>query len=82
MDEAVIARVLDDYNAAVRGEKEDTFGRTSFYGELNAPYYVMKVSNGVVMTSGGLRWTITAASSTPKVKPSPASMRSARRPAA
>ena len=55
MDEAVIARVLDDYNAAVRGEKEDTFGRTSFYGELNAPYYVMKVSNGVVMTSGGLK---------------------------
>lgn len=55
LDEATIQRVLDDYNAAVRGEQEDTFGRTSFYGELTAPYYVMKVSNGVVMTSGGLK---------------------------
>lgn len=55
LDEAAIQKVLDDYNAAVRGEKEDTFGRTSFYGELNAPYYVMRVSNGVVMTSGGLK---------------------------
>lgn len=55
LDEATIQRVLDDYNAAVRGEKDDTFGRTSFYGELTAPYYVMKVSNGVVMTSGGLK---------------------------
>lgn len=55
LDEATIQRVLDDYNAAVRGEKEDTFGRTTFYGEMEAPYYVMKVSNGVVMTSGGLK---------------------------
>ncbi len=55
LDEETITRVLDDYNAAVRGEKEDAFGRTSFYGELTAPYYVMKVSNGVVMTSGGIK---------------------------
>lgn len=55
LDEAAIQQVLDDYNAAVRGEKEDVFGRTDFYGELDAPYYVLKVSNGVVMTSGGLK---------------------------
>lgn len=55
MDEAAIQGTLDRYNAAVRGEGEDDFGRTSFYGELEAPYYVMKVSNGVVMTSGGLK---------------------------
>lgn len=55
MDEASITTVIEDYNAAVRGEKDDAFGRTSFYGELTAPYYVMKVSNGVVMTSGGLK---------------------------
>ena len=55
LDTATIENVLNDYNAAVRGEKEDAFGRTSFYGELTAPYYVMKVSNGVVMTSGGIK---------------------------
>lgn len=55
LDEEVLQGVLDRYNAAVRGEGEDDFGRTSFYGELEAPYYVMKVSNGVVMTSGGLK---------------------------
>ncbi|MCD8121484.1 MAG: FAD-dependent oxidoreductase [Clostridiales bacterium] len=55
LDEAVLQEVIDKYNAAVRGEGEDEFGRTDFYGELEAPYYVMKVSNGVVMTSGGLK---------------------------
>lgn len=55
LDEAVLQDVLDKYNGAVRGEGEDEFGRTDFYGELEAPYYVMKVSNGVVMTSGGLK---------------------------
>ncbi len=55
IDEETLQTVIDNYNAAVRGEAEDDFGRTSFYGELEAPYYVLKVSNGVVMTSGGLK---------------------------
>lgn len=55
LDNDTLERVIDDYNVAVRGEKADTFGRTDFYGELTGPYYVMKVSNGVVMTSGGLK---------------------------
>jgi fumarate reductase flavoprotein subunit len=55
LDAATLGDVIGNYNAAVRGEAEDEFGRTSFYGELEAPYYVMTVSNGVVMTSGGLK---------------------------
>lgn len=46
---------IDVYNAAVRGEAEDPFGRTKFADELQAPYYVLKVANGVACTTGGLK---------------------------
>ncbi|MCD8122420.1 MAG: FAD-dependent oxidoreductase [Clostridiales bacterium] len=55
VDETVLTNTLEDYNAAARGEIEDEFGRTSFNGEMEAPYYVMKVSNGVACTTGGLK---------------------------
>ena len=55
VDAAVLTRTMEDYNAAVRGETADPFGRERFFHELSAPYYVMKVSNGVACTTGGLK---------------------------
>ena len=55
LDPDVLQQTLDGYNAAVRGEAEDEFGRTEFYTELVAPYHVLKVSNGVACTAGGLK---------------------------
>lgn len=55
IDPAVLQQTMDDYNAAVRGERPDEFGRTEFYTELVAPYHVIKVSNGVACTAGGLK---------------------------
>jgi flavocytochrome c len=50
-----LTQTLTEYNSAVRGETPDKFGRERFFRELSAPYYVMKVSNGVACTTGGLR---------------------------
>ncbi|MSA73236.1 FAD-dependent oxidoreductase [Holdemania massiliensis] len=55
VDEAVLKETIDKVNATVRGETEDEFGRERFFQELEAPYYVMKVANGVACTTGGLR---------------------------
>lgn len=55
VDADVLTKTLDAYNSAVRGETEDEFRRERFYEELKAPYYVMKVSNGVACTTGGLK---------------------------
>ncbi len=56
VDAAALTATIEDYNAAVRGEQPDAFGRERFgASELTAPYYVMKVSNGVACTTGGLK---------------------------
>lgn len=55
LDAAVLTETLEKVNAAIRGETEDEFGRERFFKELEAPYYVMKVANGVACTTGGLR---------------------------
>lgn len=57
VDEAALTKTIETYNAVVRGEQEDPFGRESsrFFRELSAPFYVMKVANGVACTTGGLK---------------------------
>ena len=55
IDVDALTQTIDEYNQAVRGEIEDEFGRENFADELTAPFYVMKVSNGVACTTGGLR---------------------------
>jgi fumarate reductase flavoprotein subunit len=55
VDADVLAKTLEDYNSAVRGETEDEFGRERFFEELEAPFYVLKVANGVACTTGGLK---------------------------
>lgn len=55
MDAATLQQTIDDYNAAVRGEKKDEFGRVAFNKEISAPFYATKVTNGVTTTTGGLK---------------------------
>lgn len=55
LDADALQKTIDDYNAAVRGEKEDAFGRVKFIAEMDAPFHVMKVANGVACTTGGLK---------------------------
>lgn len=55
LDAAALQKTIDDYNAAVRGEIEDEFGRTTFNKEISAPFYCTKVTNGVTTTTGGLK---------------------------
>jgi fumarate reductase flavoprotein subunit len=55
VDKDALTQTLEKYNSAVRGDTSDIFGRKAFYKELAAPYYVMKTSNGVACTVGGLR---------------------------
>ena len=55
VDAAVLTRTMEDYNAAVRGETVGPFGRERFFHEPSAPCCVMKVSNGVACTTGGLK---------------------------
>lgn len=55
MDAAALQATIDEYNAAVRGEIEDPFGRTAFNKEISAPFYATKVTNGVTTTTGGLK---------------------------
>ncbi len=55
VDEDALRECIENFNAAARGEAEDEYGRTSFNGEMEAPFYVMKVSNGVACTTGGLK---------------------------
>ena len=55
VDAKALQTTMDTYNAAVRGEAADEFGRERFWEELQAPFYVMKVANGVACTTGGLR---------------------------
>ena len=50
-----LKKTIDDYNAAVRGDISDPYGRVKFLKELDAPYHVMKVANGVACTTGGLK---------------------------
>jgi urocanate reductase len=54
VDADTLKETIGSYNAAVRGEQPDEFGRETFYEELVAPFYVIKVSNGVACTTGGL----------------------------
>ena len=55
VDAATLTKTIEDFNAAARGDIADEFGRERFFGELEAPYYVMKVANGVACTTGGLK---------------------------
>ena len=55
VDKDALAGTFAKYNAAARKETPDEFGRKNFYKELSAPFYVMKVSNGVACTVGGLK---------------------------
>lgn len=60
VDPVALRETIENYNAAVRGERPDDFGRETFYEELDAPFYVVKVSNGVAATCGGLKVDIDA----------------------
>lgn len=60
VDPDALRETIENYNAAVRGEQPDEFGRETFYEELDAPFYVVKVSNGVAATCGGLKVDIDA----------------------
>ena len=56
VDEKALQETIDGYNAAFRGEAPDPFGRQRFGATaLEAPFYVLKVSNGVACTTGGLK---------------------------
>lgn len=55
VDPNALQETIDNYNAAVRGEQPDEFGRETFYQELAAPFYTQKVSNGVACTIGGVK---------------------------
>ena len=56
VDEKALQETIDGYNAAFRGEEADPFGRERFGATaLEAPFYVLKVSNGVACTTGGLK---------------------------
>ena len=55
LDAVTLQETIDNYNAAVRGDIEDDFGRTQFNQEISAPFYATKVNNGVTTTTGGLK---------------------------
>lgn len=55
LDPEALKKTIDDFNSSVRGETEDPFGRDRFYEELCAPFYAIKVGNGVATTTGGLK---------------------------
>lgn len=55
VDEAALRETIERYNAAVRGDEPDEFGREMFNAELAAPFHAMKVANGVACTTGGLK---------------------------
>jgi fumarate reductase flavoprotein subunit len=61
MDSAALTQTINEYAAAAKAGKPDRFGRDRFFQGLNVsqemkpPYYVLKVSNGVAVTTGGLK---------------------------
>lgn len=57
VDEAALTKTIEEYNAVVRGEMEDPFGRDQnrFFAEMKGPFYVLKTANGVACTTGGLK---------------------------
>lgn len=55
VDPEVLTETIENYNTIVRGEATDEFGREKFFHELKAPFYVLKVANGVACTTGGLK---------------------------
>lgn len=51
-----LVATVETYNAAVRGDQADPFGRTIVHEECNkAPYYAIRVRPGTVMSAGGLK---------------------------
>lgn len=51
-----VVETVAAYNAAVRADQEDEFGRTSFAQECNkAPFYCVTVKPGTIMSPGGLK---------------------------
>lgn len=56
VDASTLQKTIDDFNAAFRGDVPDPYNRERFGAtELAAPFYVLKVSNGVACTTGGLK---------------------------
>lgn len=49
-----LGRTLDEVARAARGEEADSLGRTSFGGELRAPYAAVRVTGALFHTQGGL----------------------------
>jgi len=51
-----LAKTIDAYNAAARGERPDRFGRTSFaMAPLEPPFWTSQVVPGLFHTQGGLK---------------------------
>jgi len=55
IDVKTLKNTIDSFNGAVNGLKTDEFKRTRFQNGLQVPYYVIKVNNGVSVTTGGLK---------------------------
>ena len=57
VDVSALQATLDECGAVANGAQEDAFGRAAetFFGGLQAPYYVMTVASGVGTTHGGFR---------------------------
>jgi len=53
---STLEQTINSYNAAARGERKDTFGRTSFaMAPLEAPFWTAQVVPGLFHTQGGLK---------------------------
>ncbi len=56
LDGAELARQVEAFNKAARGEAKDAFGRSNFgLGALEGPFYGCRVVPGLFHTQGGLR---------------------------
>lgn len=61
-DEAAVTATLAEFAQSARGEALDAFGRTDFgFGELVAPYYIVRSIPALFHTQGGITVTDTAA---------------------
>ena len=61
-EESQVARALDAFARSARGAADDPFGRTDFgFGELAAPYFVVRSIPALFHTQGGVAVTDTAA---------------------
>ena len=55
LNPAGLEEAIEDYNAATKGDRKDSFGRTAFaMAPLQAPFAAVKVKPGLFHTQGGL----------------------------